>query len=168
MVGFCCYISFHIDLFTHVSQIGHSHRHESMSLAILPQDEASKIIGDHPLSHGLAVRLTSKGKISLEMRKLKVYLCRHCMQVKPKIMSIPTTGRAAEALAGNTPSTSTSAAITKTSISVNTDDSAPTTDITSKAVADTAIRKVHSPAAKPSRKPATYIFDGLRSHLKEL
>ncbi|KAJ3868932.1 hypothetical protein EV359DRAFT_31257 [Lentinula novae-zelandiae] len=148
--------------------IGHSHRHESMSLAILPQDEASKIIGDHPLSHGLAVRLTSKGKISLEMRKLKVYLCRHCMQVKPKIMSISTTGMAAEALAGNTPSTSTSAAITKTSISVNTDDSAPTTDITSKAVADTAIRKVHSPAAKPSRKPTTYIFDGLRSHLKEL
>ncbi|KAJ3895268.1 hypothetical protein GG344DRAFT_39069 [Lentinula edodes] len=148
--------------------IGHSHRHESMSLAILPQDEASKIIGDHPLSHGLAARLTSKGKISLEMRNLKVYMCRHCMQVKPKIMSIPTTGMAAETASGNTPSTSTPAAITKTNISINTDDSAPTTDTNLKAVADTAIRKVHSPAAKPCRKPATYIFDGLRSHLKEL
>ncbi|KAJ3920500.1 hypothetical protein F5877DRAFT_77072 [Lentinula edodes] len=148
--------------------IGHSHRHESMSLAILPQDEASKIIGDHPLSHGLAARLTSKGKISLEMRKLKVYMCRHCMQVKPEIMSIPTTGMAAEATSGNTLSTSTPAAITKTNISINIDDSVPTTDTHLKAVADTAIRKVHSPAAKPCRKPATYIFDGLRSHLKEL
>ncbi|KAJ3905299.1 hypothetical protein F5879DRAFT_752754 [Lentinula edodes] len=148
--------------------IGHSHRHESMSLAILPQDEASKILGDHPLSHGLTARLTSKGKISLEMRKLKVYMCRHCMQVKPKIMSIPTTGMAAETTSGNTLSTSTPAAITKTNISINIDDSVPTTDTHSKAVADTAIRKVHSPAAKPCRKPATYIFDGLRSHLKEL
>lgn len=163
---FCRCISSQIDLC--VSQIGHSHRHESMSLAILPQDEASKILGDHPLSHGLTARLTSKGKISLEMRKLKVYMCRHCMQVKPKIMSIPTTGMAAETTSGNTLSTSTPAAITKTNISINIDDSVPTTDTHSKAVADTAIRKVHSPAAKPCRKPATYIFDGLRSHLKEL
>ncbi|KAJ3812761.1 hypothetical protein F5876DRAFT_74524 [Lentinula aff. lateritia] len=148
--------------------IGHSHRHESMSLAILPQDEASKIIGDHALSHGLAVKLTNKGKISLEMRKLKVYMCRHCMQLKPKIMSIPTTGVAAETTSGNTASTSTAAAITKTNISINTADSAPATDTNLKAVADTAIRRVLSPAAKPRRKPAAYIFDGLRSHLKEL
>ncbi|KAJ3992895.1 hypothetical protein F5050DRAFT_1578711 [Lentinula boryana] len=127
--------------------IGHSHRHESMSLAILPQDEANKILGAHPPSHGLAVKLTSKGKIALEMRKMKIYLCRHCVQVKPQLTPIPATGRASE----------------RTDTPNGANDSASTQTATMTPNADSASQKVPK-----VRQPTLYIFDGLRCHLKEL
>ncbi|KAJ3985851.1 hypothetical protein F5890DRAFT_1552800 [Lentinula detonsa] len=125
--------------------IGHSHRHESMSLAILPQDEANQILGAHPPSYGLAAKLTSKGKIALEMRKMKIYLCRHCVQVKPQSTPMPATGRASE----------------HTDTGVN--DSASTQTATMTPNADSASQKFPK-----VRQPTLYVFDGLRSHLKGL
>ncbi|KAJ4490134.1 hypothetical protein J3R30DRAFT_34975 [Lentinula aciculospora] len=149
--------------------LGHSHRHESMSLALLPQSEVKKILGDHPLSNGLVVRLMSAGKIALEMRTKRVYMCRHCDQLKRKAIPIPSSGTVLEGTGSNETSIgdadiSSSTPAIKTRIA-STDNSASNPHSTLKPNTTGAMYRIH-PA--PANKPSLYIFDGLRSHLKEV
>ncbi|KAF5389517.1 hypothetical protein D9757_004075 [Collybiopsis confluens] len=126
--------------------IGHSHRHQTMSLALLPQDEAKKILGDHALLPGLVSRLTSPGKIATMNRNMKAYLCRHCKQAKPK-----------NSAAGNTSSSSGTTTSEGSAILP--------TDGTFLRVTTTTTTTVNMTPSAISKQ--MYTFDALRCHLQD-
>ncbi|KAE9407883.1 hypothetical protein BT96DRAFT_932925 [Gymnopus androsaceus JB14] len=138
--------------------IGHSHRHETMSVCLLPQKKANEILGDHPLSRGLVTKLMDKSKAAQERRNKKVFMCRHCIQVKPKLHAGP--GGTTDSSETNNERSSASGSIP---VTTTTSSTAPATD--------NASSTIPNPASLPvemQRPPKLFIFDGLRSHLKEV
>ncbi|KAJ3715143.1 hypothetical protein C8R42DRAFT_632509 [Lentinula raphanica] len=124
--------------------IGHSHRHESMSLALLTSEEVNEILGPYPFTHGIAARLTIKGKSSLEMRNMKIYACRHCVQAK------------------------TPTSVTGTPLQITDLTSSPNTNNdTASSSSSTTNKPDAGPVVPKGRQPTLYIFDGLRCHLQE-
>ncbi|KAF9078708.1 hypothetical protein BDP27DRAFT_1281459 [Rhodocollybia butyracea] len=144
--------------------IGHSRRHESMTIALLPQDDANTILSERPLSQGLATKLLNKGSVAVNMRNQKIYTCRHCVQVKP---AMPTTGGVSTKSSSETNSAASSSAGGSSSGAATKPATLDSTKSTP-AAAITAKSPQQDQPPKADRKPTLYIFDGLRSHLKGL
>ncbi|KIK68475.1 hypothetical protein GYMLUDRAFT_35899 [Collybiopsis luxurians FD-317 M1] len=142
--------------------IGHSHRHDSMSLALLPPDEASKILGNHPLSRGLVSKLTSQGKVATNNRNVKIYMCRHCIQKRPKLVTT-TLDSASSSSSAATTSTVSDPPATDTTLSGTNGFNL----VSDGATTDTAQAGVTS-TPKSILTTNLYSFDGLRSHLQEV
>lgn len=112
-----------------------------MTIALLPQDDANTILGECPLSQGLATKLLNKGTVAVNMRNQKIYSCRHCVEAKP---AMPTTG------------------------AVSPKSSSETNPAASSSTGGGSSATATNSATSKDREPTLYIFDGLRSHLKGL
>ncbi|KAJ7033751.1 hypothetical protein C8F04DRAFT_1002688 [Mycena alexandri] len=135
---------------------GHSHRHEDMDMSLLSQSDATALVVA-PVDKDLAMKLMGHDDFKVkEAQKTWMYGCRHCQQLHP-----PPVEEKASASASAPEPTVTEAAPTATA------PAAPDAPMAEAQPEGEGTAESEKKEKNPKKQPKKFVFDGLRSHLKE-